>query len=199
MSNTLSPKGFQEYGLVDGSAPNFGNAVGKCLYSATLYSGDPLLLTSGYLAIATVTGTTGAGVAGIARSFKWTSIAQKRTVWSNYYPGSDSYGNADVEVLYINNPNALFQVQTVASTTSAAVGGPMTQANVGNFFNFATGTGSAFTGMSAYALDFSSLEASSSTLPFYLYKLVEAPATDPASTGNLVIVGFNKASIVQGG
>lgn len=191
MANTLSPKGFTDIGLTDGNTPNFGLAPGKCLYSAVLAKGDPLILSSGYLALATVTGTTGAAVAGIATSFSWNSIAQGRTVRDTYYPGNDSVNNADVTVHYTNAANALFQVQVCASTTSAAVGGPVTQAHVGSFFNFATGSVNTYTHLSGYALDFSSLEASSTTLPFYIYNLVQAPATDPTSAGNFVIVGFN--------
>lgn len=191
MANVLAPKGFRVIGLTDGSPPNFGLAPGFCLYTTAIFSGDPLVIASGYLAPASVTGTTGAAVAGVAVDFTWNSIVMGRTVRANYYPGSDSVGNADVSVKYVNAKEALFEVQMVSNATGAAVGGPGVQADVGQFFNFATGTGDTLAQQSAFGLAFDSIQSTSTTLPFYLYKLEAAPRTDPTTAGNLVQVGFN--------
>lgn len=192
MANTLAPKGFREYGLVDGQAPNFGIATGKCLAATAIFYGDPLKYgTAGYLAPATVTGNTGAGVVGIAFSFSWTSIAQGRTVRAQYYPGNDSVNNADVTVHFTNNADSLFIAQVTSAAAGTAVGGPLAQADVGSFFNFATGAGgNVQTGASSFSIDYSTKNATQGTLPFYLYQLVQAPVTDPTSAGNLGIVGF---------
>lgn len=196
MTNTLSPSGFREYGTTDGITGNFGMQVGKCLYTTgPLFSGDPLVISAGYLAAASVTGNTGAAVAGVAKSFSWTSIAQGRTVRQNYYPGNDSVGNADVTVHYTKSIGALFQVQVTSSSAGTAVGGPITQARVGYAINFATGAGgNTLNQMSSFSVDNSTTTATSTTLPFYIYALVGAPVTDPTSAGNLVIVGFNNLS-----
>jgi hypothetical protein len=182
MTNTLSPKGFQAYGLVDGTPPNFGMARGKMAYNASAcYSGDVLVVSGGKLAVTTNFGGSGAAVAGVAVSFSWVSTAQNRRVWQNWYPGNDSRGNQDVDVDYINNPQSLFIVQ--------ADGGPVTQAQVGQFTGPTTGTGNAASGLSGQSL-YSTTTGAIGTLPFYVYKLVQAPATDPASAYNQVIVGF---------
>lgn len=195
MANTFAPKGFREYGLTDGSSPNFGVASGKCLYTTAIFSGDPLVKSAGYLAPASTTGNTGAGVVGIAQSFTWNSIAQARTVHAQYYPGNDSVGNADVTVKFGNGPNALFTAQVASSSAGTAAGGPLLQASVGLFINFATGAGgNTSTQQSSFCLDYSTLNASSTTLPFYVYNIEAAPVTDPASAGNMVIVGFNQSS-----
>lgn len=196
MTNTLAPVGFKPYGLVDGSPPNFGLASGLMLYSTACFAFDPLKITSGYLAPGTDTGGTGAATAGIAVSFHWNSIALKRPTSSNYYPGSDSVGNADVQILYVNNPNALFMAQTTSSSAGTAVGGPLVQADVGTFFNFATGAGgNTYNGLSSFSIDFSTQNASQGVLPFYLYSILPSPSPgggnyDPTLAGNWGLFGF---------
>lgn len=184
MANTNAPQGFGEFGRVAGSAPNFGLASGKMAYNASAtYNGDPVILSGGKLAVGTATGNTGAPVAGIARSFSWVSIAQSRRVWQSYYPGSDSQGNADVDVWYDNDPQGLFIVQS--SGTAIA------QADVGKGINFATGVGSTYSGLSAFSADQTTLNATLGALPFIVRQIVQAPKSDPTSSYNLIVVGLN--------
>jgi len=184
MSNTLSPKGFQEFGHVAGVAPNFGLASGKMAYNASAcYSGDSLILSSGKLAVGVTTGNTGAASAGIARQFSWVSTAQNRKVWQSYYPGSDSKGNADVDVWYDNDPNGLFQVQSSGTV--------ITVADVGKGINFTTGTPSTASGISGMSADQTTLNATLGSLPFVVRQILQAPVTDPTSSYNLIVVGFN--------
>ncbi len=49
------------------------------------------------------------------------------------------------------------------------------------------------------SLDYANLNATKGSLPFYIYKLVEAPLTDPTSAYNLVIVGFAPGNITPNG
>jgi len=183
MSNVNAPRGFNPSDFLSGTEPNYGLTFGKMAYNASaVYKGDPLILSGGKVAVATVTGDAGAAVAGIAVSFSWVSIAQKRRVWESYYPGNDSQGNADVEVWYQAHPNALFDVQVN--------GGPATQADVGSFFNFASGAGNTYSGLSGFSLDYSTKNASQGTLPFVLYQILGQPGTDPTSEYNIVRVGF---------
>lgn len=196
MSNVLAPKGFREYGLVDGQMPNFGLAKGFCLYTTAVFYGDPLKQVAGYLAPATVTGNTGAAVAGVAYSFSWNSIAQKQPVKAQYYPGNDSVGNADVVVHYTNNPDSLFIAQVCSASGGTVVGGPAVQADVGSFFNFSTGAGgNVTTGQSSFGIDYSTKNGTQGVLPFYLYQLLQAPTTDPTSAGNLAIFGIATQSL----
>lgn len=192
MTNTLITGGFKYIGLVDGSPPNFGVAEGFCAYNASaMFAGDPLVISAGLLSSGTSTGNTGAAVAGVAVSFSWISTAQGRRVWQDYYPGNDSVSNANVVVKYVNNPNALFQVQVMSSSAGTAVGGPAAQDDVGLFYNYATGAGgNTANQQSSYGLDFSTENSTVGVLPFYIYQLIKAPATDPTTAGNLVQVGF---------
>lgn len=183
MANTNSPRGFGQSNTIAGSQPNYGLTWGKMAYNASaVYNGDPLKLVSGKVAVATVTGNTGAAVVGIANQFTWVSIAQSRRVWQSYYPGSDSQGNADVDVGFISLPNAEFDVQVN--------GGPAVQADVGSFFNFASGSGNTYSGLSGFSLDYASKNATQGSLPFVLRAILQAPGTDPTSAYNIVRVGF---------
>lgn len=189
MTNTQAPFGFRYMGLVDGSPPNFGIAPGKMAYNASAsYRGDSLVFSAGKLASGTTTGGTGAATAGVAWSFSWVSTAQQRRVWMPYYPGNDSVSNADVDIYYVNNPGAIFEVQSSGSA--------ITQANVGSFINFAVGSGgNTYSGQSSYSADQATINASQGVLPFAIYQIEQAPRTDPASSYNLIRVRFATLSI----
>lgn len=188
MTNTFAPKGFQDSSFIAGLAQSFGMTPGKMAYNASAcYKYDPLILTSGKLAVATVTGNTGAAIAGVAMSFTWVSTAQGRRVWQNYYPGSDSVGNADVDVLFQGNPDAMFIVQV---SNGGAAGSTAAQADVGSFFNFFTGTGNTYSGLSGFSLDYATKNSSKGSLPFVLQAILQAPVSDPTSANNLVQVGI---------
>lgn len=195
MTNALAPVGFRDYGLIDGVSPNFGLAKGVMASTNAAYSGDPLKIVSGKVLTATVTGNTGAAVAGVAVSFAWVSIALGRSVRAPYYPANDSVNSADVTVHYINHPQALFYAQATSSSAGTAIGGPLVQADVGTFFNFATGAGgNTKSGVSSFSIDFSTQNATQGVLPFYLYQLVTSPSApgnfDPTLAGNWGIFGF---------
>lgn len=199
MVNTLSPKGFREYGVTDGIAPTFGQGAGFCLYSTAIFSGDPLKTVAGYLAPATVTGNTGAAVSGVAYSFSWVSIALGRRAYAQYYPGNDSVGNADVRVHFTNAGGSLFYAQATSSSAGTAIGGPLTQADCGSFFNFATGAGgNTATQASSFSIDYSTKNASQGVLPFFLYQLATSPSApgnfDPTLAGNWGIFGLATVS-----
>ena len=189
MTNTFAPKGFGESSFIPGLAQSFGLIAGSMAYNASAcYSGDPLILSAGLVAPATVTGNSGAAVVGVARSFSWISIAQNRRVWQSYYPGSDSVNNANVTCHFQGSPESRFTVQV--SNAGAAGGGPALQADVGAFFNFYTGAGNTSSGISGFSLDYATKNASAGTLPFVLQAVLQQPITDPTSANNLVVVGI---------
>jgi hypothetical protein len=184
MANTNAPFGFRQYrGL--GSAPTYEQSVRKIKsdYSTAIYFGDPVAnINSGYLARAAA-GT--AQISGIFAGCKYLSTSQKRTVWSNYYPGSDAA--ADVEAYVIDDPNAQFVVQ--------AAGTAIGLADMGLNVQFALGTGNAATGISGAYVESPAVTA---TLPFRLVGFVQDPpganGTDIASAYNHVIVAFNNVT-----
>lgn len=183
MANVSAPRGFGPASMTSGVTTNFGIVIVPMAYNASAcYKGDPVKLVSGLAAVATVTGGTGAAVLGIADSFSWISIAQGRKVWQSFYPGNDSQGNANVDC-YVNvHPDSLFDVQCNA--------GPALQADVGSFFNFASGTGNTYNGLSGFSLDYSTKNATQGSLPFVLNAILQLPGTDPTTQYNIVRVGF---------
>ena len=184
MANTNSPFGFRQYrGL--GSAPTYEQSVRLVASADTvaIYFGDPVTnVDTGYIARATA-GT--AQIAGIFAGCKYVSTSQKRTVWSNYWPGSDAA--AAVEAYVIDDPNAQFLVQ--------AGGTAIGLADIGRYIQFNLGTGNTATGISGAFVESPGVL---STLPFRIIGFdVDPPGangSDIASAYNYVIVGFNNVT-----
>jgi len=152
-------------------------------------------------------------VAGVFAGCRYLSTSQKRTVWGNYWPGSDA--NGDVEAYIITDPNAQFIVQTAnTNTTATAVGLASIGQNISFAWNDYTATGetngNTANGLSTMFADQYSLIANSSLpalnayLPFRIKSLANAPlgvagalsginGNDPTTAYNKIVVGFNNA------
>lgn len=190
MANTNAPFGFRQV-KGTGSVPTYEQSVRKIKSDNTtaIFYGDAVIpLTTGYIGQATA-GTV--RVEGIFVGCKYLSVSQKRTVWSNFWPGADA--NGDVEAYIIDDPNAQFVVQSSDTSGTAAI----TFANIGEYINIAVGTGNTATGISGMTVDQDTL-GTTVTLPFRIVGLVENPpganGTDTSSEYNHVIVAFNNAS-----
>ena len=195
MANTFAPFGFQQASGT-GSAPTYEQVTGLIAsgYSTPIYFGDPVYFNqsgTGYLEGSSITpGTQATGVAGIFVGCTYLSVAQKRTVWSIWWPGNDA--NGDVTAYYVNDPNAKFRVQVGPSGS-----GPLTNADVGANVLFAYGAGNQTSGISgAYINTVSS--PTTSTYPFRIVSIVTQPpganGTDITTANNIAIVAFNNAS-----
>ena len=191
MANTNAPFGFKQY-QGTGSAPTYEQIAVQLQYNANaIYFGDPVVaLADGTYAQAS-SNSAANGVGGIFVGCKYLSVAQKRTVWSNYWPGSDVASGNYVEAYIVNDPNAKFIVQS--DSTGVTLAG--VNANIG----FAIGTGNAASGISGAYLDASTI-ATTNTLPFRIISLVVDP---PGSAGtasgayNYVVVAFNNVATKQ--
>jgi hypothetical protein len=184
MANTNAPFGFRQYSGT-GSAPTYEQNVRKIASnnSTAIFFGDAVIpLSTGYIAQATASTVQ---LAGIFVGCKYLSVAQKRTVWSNYWPGSDASG--DVEAYVVDDPNAKFVVQ--------AGGTAVTFADIGANIQLNVGTGNTATGISGMYVE---NPGTTVTLPFKVVGLVEAPpganGTDATSAYNQVIVQFNNTA-----
>ena len=189
MANTLSPFGFSPAGTVGGFTPNYrlSKRLIASTYATAIYSGDAVMpVTSsatGYV-IQYAPGTV--PVAGIFWGCEYNSISQGRSAFSPYWPGSDS--NGDVTALIIDDPQAMFLVQ------SGYTGGPITQANVNqNATIISSPTGTTYGGRSGMAL---AQPTTTSTLPFTIVSLAtDLPSGvnggDTTTAYNYVYVTFN--------
>lgn len=184
MPNTNAPFGFRVYRGM-GAAPTYEQSV-RLVSSANttaIYFGDPVSnLDTGYITRATA-GT--AQISGIFNGCKYVSTSQKRTVWSNYWPGADATG--DVEAYLIDAPNAQFLVQAGGTAIGLSA--------MGLYVQFNLGTGNAATGISGAFVESPAVTA---TLPFRIIGFdVDPPGangTDISSAYNYVIVGFNNVT-----
>lgn len=186
MANTFAPFGFSQY-RGTGSSPTY-EQVEMLIASnnaTAIFSGDAVVpvtgSATGYIKQATASTV---ALAGIFVGCKYLSTSQKRTVWGNYWPGSDA--NGDVTAYVVNDPNAQFLVQT--SVSSAAV----TQASVNKLCQLNVGTGNTANGISGMYID---TIGTTATYPFRIVSLYTSPAggngSDTTSAYNYVIVAFN--------
>ncbi len=194
MANTNAPFGFQPIGTSNGpmnfrvSTRRIASGNGTAIYKGDAVS--PVISTlTGYIAQSTATTTE---LAGIFWGCKYFSTSQKRTVWSNYWPGADTA--YDVEAYVIDDPNARFVCQTAATgyavtgTTSVWTSAPA----MGKFFQLNVGTGSTATGISGMYAD---TVGTTVTFPFRMIDFYYGP---PGSNGSditaaycWIVCGFN--------
>ena len=190
-TNTSAPFGFaQRAGL--GSAPTYEQSEELVDYNtANIFFGDPVFrLSDGTVAgITTGPGPGTQAIAGIFIGCHYLSVAHKRTIWSNYWPGSDVASGNNVTAYIVKDPNAQFLVQVGGSTS---VG--LAQANIGSNVQFAYGTGNTANGLSGAYIDITVTPAVTATLPFRVVGLVTSPPGSPGTAAgqyNYAVVAFN--------
>jgi hypothetical protein len=197
-TNTSSPFGFSQRNGT-GTTPSFEQVVGIIDYNtANIFFGDPVFRLSGDGTIAGVTTGPGPGTTAIAGVFvgcKYLSIAQKKTVWSNYWPGSDVASGNTVEGYIVNDPNAQFTAQVAGSSSTGLVAG-----NIGSNVQFAYGTGTTANGISGAYIDITVSPTTTSTLPFRVVSLItNPPGANGTNSGayNWAVVAFNNVETKQ--
>lgn len=186
MANTNAPFGFSQYSG-NGSAPTYEQVPVKIAYNATnIFFGDPVEPdANGYVVQGDGT-TAAAGIAGIFVGCQYLSVAQKRTVWSNYWPGSDVASTQTVTGYIVNDPNAKFVVQSDATG--------IVQGDVNLNVAYTIGTGNTSNGISGAYISGAN---TTNTLPFRIVGLITDP---PGSAGtesgayNWVVVAFNNVA-----
>jgi hypothetical protein len=186
MANANTPFGFQQY-QGTGSVPTYEQVPVTIAYNASaIYYGDPVEGDANGNVVQGDGTTPASGIAGIFIGCKYLSVSQKRTVWSNYWPGTDVASTQVVEGYIVNDPNAKFVVQSDATGIVAA--------DVNLNIGYTIGSGNTTTGISgAYA----SGAANTATLPFRIVGLLTQPPGSPGTdTGayNRIIVAFNNVA-----
>lgn len=184
MANTSAPFGFRQVSGT-GSAPTYEQVTMTIASgnSTAIYYGDAVVpvtgSATGYIKQATASTV---ALAGIFYGCSYLSTSQKRTVWSNYWPGSDAAG--DVTAYVVNDPNAKFVVQAGGTNVGFSKIGQNIQLNVG--------TGNSASGISGMYVE---SPATTATLPFRVVDIVSQPpganGTDATAAYNYVIVQFN--------
>jgi hypothetical protein len=187
MANTNAPFGFRQYSGT-GSAPTYEQIAVSIGYNTTnIFFGDPVEPDAGGTVSQGDGTTAAAGIAGIFIGCQYLSTVQKRTIWSNYYPGGTDPASGTIIGYIVNDPNAKFLVQSDATGIAAA--------DVNATVGYTIGSGNTSTGISGAYL--SSVGPTTATLPFRIVSLVTQP---PGSTGtdsgayNWVVVAFNNVT-----
>ena len=186
MANTAAYNGFQQNSGT-GSAPTYEQVEVQIAYNASaIFYGDPVNPdANGNIVIGVTTGASGnTQIAGVFVGCKYLSVSQKRTVWSNYWPGSDVGASSIVYGYIINDPAAKF----VAQFGNVSV----TQSYVNSAVGFNIGTGNTANGISGAFL--ATLGTTDTTFPFKVVSLVtEPPGVNGTEAGayQKAIVAFN--------
>ena len=190
MANTAAYNGFQQYSGT-GSAPTYEQVAVLISSSSTtaIYNGDPVEPdANGFIVRGTTSSSSGnTQIAGVFIGCKYLSVSQKRTVWSNWWPGADNSGN--VEAYIINDPNAKF----VAQFGNVSVAQSYVNSGVG----FNIGSGNSTSGISGAYL---ATLATDSSMPFKVVALVtDPPGANGTESGayQKAIVAFNNVSTKQ--
>jgi hypothetical protein len=195
MANTAAYNGFQQYSGT-GSSPTYEQVAVRIAYNASaIFYGDPVNPdANGYV----VKGVTSAGsgntqIAGIFVGCKYLSVSQKRTVWSNYWPGTDVDSSQIVEGYIVNDPNAKFVAQSD--------GTGLTAASINNNVGFNIGTGNTANGISGSYINSGTVTpGTDNSLPFRVIALLsDPPGVNGTESGAYAkaIVAFNNVSTKQ--
>ena len=75
--------------------------------ASAIYYGDPVELSCAGTVVRSDGTSDPAGIAGVFVGCKYLSVSQKRTVWSNYWPGSDVASSQTVEGFIVTDPRIL--------------------------------------------------------------------------------------------
>jgi hypothetical protein len=191
MANTAAYNGFQQYSGT-GSAPTYEQVAVTIAYNASaIYYGDPVNPDANGNVVVGVTSSSSGNtqIAGVFVGCQYLSVSQKRTVWSNYWPGSDVASGNVVTGYIINDPNAKF----IAQFGNVSV--DQTYVNSGVGFNI--GSGNAANGISGAYL---ATLATDSSMPFKVVSLVTTPPGvngTEAGAYQKAIVAFNNVSTKQ--
>lgn len=201
MANTFAPFGFRPVSTSNGPI-NWRMSVRRVAAgnSTAIYRGDAVVpvtgTANGYIQQATAGAV---ALAGVFWGCQYLSTSQKRTVWSQYWPGSDATG--DVIAYVVDDPNARFLVQT--SGSSFQITGSVstfTSSPVGQLAQLNVGAGSSVTQQSGMYLD---TVGTTATFPFQIVDMVIDPpgsnGADPTSNYNYVVVGFNNEMLRSNG
>lgn len=196
MANNNAPFGFRQHSG-SGSAPTFEQVTVRADYNASaIYYGDPVTAQAdGTVAQAASTGATPAalGIAGIFVGCRYLSVAQKRPIWSNYWPGSDVASGNFVDCYIINDQNSTFVAQSDATGLALV--------DINATVGFVIGTGNAANGLSGAYVDSTTLNTATYNVdaPFRVVGIVQDPPTSPGTLGNgqgydWVILAFNNVN-----
>lgn len=188
MANVFAPNGFNVIGPVGAHGSN--GAIREyqinTSYSTAIFHGDVVTLNAGYVQQATASATSSVPLGiFVGCEFYWSALnGQPR--WSNFWPGSGAASGTIIRAYIADDPDILMMAQS-------GTGGPVTQADVGDYIALNAGTGNTATGVSGMYADFSTVSGTLGTNGFRIVGLTQGNAGnggDNTSAGNLVLLSW---------
>ena len=156
-------------------------------YGTSIFYGDPVVLSSGFVNIATVPINTTNTTVGIFLGCSYTNPATKQKLFSQYYPANTLAG--DIKAIVCDDPDTVFKMAVVTAAGVTTIGS-MSQLVVGQNAAGSTTTGSAATGNSSLGVVAST--ANTASAGFRILQLVpdtqtSTPATYVSGTGTTTL------------
>jgi hypothetical protein len=148
-------------------------------YGTSLFTGDPVTLSGGYLVI----GVAGSATIGSFQGCLYTTAGSVIT-FAPYWPASTStLGTVGATAFVCDDQTVLYDMQINAST--------IVQADIGKNANFVANAGSTISGQSGYAIDNTTVATGNATRNLKIMGIVPRPGNDFGVTYNNAYVMIN--------
>ena len=160
-------------------------------YGTSIFFGDPVVITNGFVNIATLPINTTNTTVGVFMGCSYTDPVTKQKRFSQYYPANTLAG--DIKAIVCDDPDAVFRIAVVTAAGVTTIGSA-SQLTVGVNLAGSTTTGNAATGNST--LGVVGAAATTSNAGFRVLSLV--PDTQ-VSTQATYVSGTGSTSVVVSG
>jgi len=180
MANVDAAFGFRPVGKVGSGVNNEGTTLCTIAdnYNTSIFKGDHVMASGGYVIAGTVSGSTNLGV--FNGCFYIDPTSQKPT-WSNYYPADTNVtgtgsisGSTNVDAYIYDDPFTLFEAQC---------DGTIAKTDIGKNTDTILGTSSTVNGQSVTEID-SGSEATTAARQVTIVGITKDPENDDASSAN---------------
>lgn len=167
-------------------------------YGTSIFYGDPVVLSNGFVNIATVPINTTNTTVGIFLGCSYTNPATKQKLFAQYYPANTLAG--DIKAIVCDDPDTVFKMAVVTAAGVQTIGS-MSQLVVGQNAAGSTTTGNAASGNST--LGVVGAAANTASAGFRILQLVpdtqtSTPATYVSGSGStsLVVSGLTVGQVL---
>lgn len=166
MVSTSTPFGLRAVGFTGGRPETLATVLYpiQSAYATSIYLGDPVGLSAGYI-IKNVYNWTASASIGQFAGVKYTNPTTKQPTWSNYWPASTTASDA-LAFVYVD-PFQIYEVQGNAATTAASLNLNVSWANT-------LTTGNTTSGLSTGQVD-SGNAATTNSLQYRIVGLSDIP------------------------
>jgi len=188
-----APYGYQPVNLIGGQVFSGSTREYPIAYNygTSIFYGDPVVLTNGFVNIATLPINTTNTTVGVFLGCSYTSPATKQRLFSQFYPANTLAG--DIKAIVCDDPDTVFKMAVVTAAGVQTIGS-MSQLVVGQNAAGSTTTGNAASGNST--LGVVGAAANTASAGFRILGLV---SDTQISTQATYVSGSGSTSVVVSG